>query len=189
MDQNDPAGAEKRKGSAMQEVTPVEGMRWTFHVRSRSRPTQKPWVVDLEAYNWSGACDCEDFHFSREPDLKAGAKAGDDYRCYHILVCRSYVMEEIFPKLAQALGGPRMPTPGEGAGARTRARELIESIKTVPGLMELRQLITGRIDELTDNEHQEPTGEPDPDAEPKPQRAAQKIYHLQDERSARRYER
>lgn len=171
----------EQKGSmpTIEECKPVSGERWIFEIKSRSRPTQKPWRVDLEAYNWNGACDCEDFRFSREKDLTLGAKPGDDYRCYHILTARSYVMEEIFPKLAMALGGPRMPTPGEGTSAKTRAREAIKALRgDVANLMEMRQLITGQIEES----YEEQT---DSDSSPEPKRTPPKIYHLEDRRFER----
>lgn len=163
----------------IEECKPVEGERWIFEIKSRSRPTQKPWRVDLEAYNWNGACDCEDFRMSREKDLTLGAKPGDDYRCYHILTARSYVLEEVFPLLAKALGGPKMPTPGEGTSAMTRAKDAIRGLQgRVSNLMELRQMITGLIDEC----YEEQT---DSQPDPKPERPAQKIYHLQDRQFSR----
>ena len=162
-----------------EECTPVEGMRWTFDIKSRSRPTQKPWRVDLEAYHWNGACDCEDFRFNKESDLSHGAKPSDDYRCYHILTARSYVMEEIFPLLAKALGGPTMAEPGAGESQMTQAKKAIRALQGhVPNLIELRQMITGLIDECYEDQT-------DSQPSPEPQRPAQKIYHLQDRQFTR----
>lgn len=159
---------------AFEEVQPIEGKRWCFRVHSRSRP-ELFHEVDLEAYTWNGACACENFMFAHAPELERGAKASDDMRCYHIITARSYVMEYVFPKLALAMGGPKMATAGEGESAATRAKQAIKSIRDVSLLMELRQLITGQIDEVVGRDY-ENASNPKQSAEPR--RSAQKVYHL-----------
>lgn len=169
-----------------QEVQIIEGKRWCFEVHSRSRPGQKH-EVDLEAYSWNGACACENFHFAHGKDLEHGAKPSDDLRCYHILTARSYVMEEIFPKLAKALGGPKMVNAGEGQSHQARAREAIQSVKDVGLLMQLRQLIDKQIDDIIgENEHETET---DSNQDSEPERAPQKVYHLETGANERRYQR
>lgn len=158
----------------IKEVTPIEGERWSFHVHSRSRPGLRH-RVDLEAYNWNGACDCEDFNFNREPDLRRGAAAHDDWRCYHLRVARSFVMEEVFPMLAKAMGGPKMPTPGAGQSTLTRAKRSIKDIKDVGDLISLRNEITALIDEQIDHESDHPDSNPSRES----QRPAPKVYNLQ----------
>lgn len=157
------------------EVQEIEGERWSFLVKSRSRPTHKPWRVDLEAYTWNGACDCEDFHFSREPDLRRGAKASDDLRCHHILRARSYLFEEIFPKLAVAMGGPKMASPGAGYSPSTRVKHDLKAIQNVGDLIALRTMIDAQIEERLEHHG---TDKQNRGNQREPQRPAPKIYHL-----------
>lgn len=174
-------GNQTRQEMPFEEVTIIEGKRWCFEVHSRSRPGQKH-EVDLEAYSWNGMCACENFHFAHGKDLEHGAKPSDDLRCYHILAARSYVMEEIFPKLAKALGGPRMQTAGEGPSPAHRAKEAILSVRDPGLLMQLKQIIDQQIDKLTGRDY-----EPNPEQSSESNRHPQKIYSLETGRDARRY--
>lgn len=93
----------------MAEIKPEEGSWVVYFVHSRTRASIY-WRVDLEAYDWNGACDCEHFKFHCEPNLVRGAKASDDFRCYHIKMARSHVMDEVFPTLLEAIRKKQQPT-------------------------------------------------------------------------------
>lgn len=64
------------------EVLRSEGF-FVYLVASR-RKNIAPHRVDLEQYNFNGACDCEDFQIRREPVVSRSMVPGDDTRCHHI---------------------------------------------------------------------------------------------------------
>ena len=70
---------------------PVEGELGRVFVPSRSR--SGPWLVDVDEYEGTGACRCEDFTCNHEPYL-SGKYATEGYspkrRCFHIAVAIEY---------------------------------------------------------------------------------------------------
>ena len=76
---------------AVHHVEPIPGEPMRFFVRSRSRKT--PWLVDIDEYDGTGQCRCEDFTCNQEPFLN-GKKASEghspDRRCFHIKVAIEY---------------------------------------------------------------------------------------------------
>ena len=71
---------------------PVEGEPGRVFVPSRSR--KGPWLVDVDEYNGTGRCMCEDFTCNHEPHL-SGKYAAEGYspkrRCFHIAVAIEYL--------------------------------------------------------------------------------------------------
>ena len=80
-------------------VSPIEGELFRFHVRSRTRGIQH--LVDLEEYEWNGACSCEHFTLRFRRQLEDGAAPGNSRRCDHIKRARDYALEELLPLVAK----------------------------------------------------------------------------------------
>src|SRR4051812_22136675 len=94
----------------VEDVEEIGHEHFRFYVISRADQTHKH-LVDLEGYRFNGWCGCERFKFACEPELSRGAKPDDRLRCWHIKRARSYFMDNILPKLAEALHGPKAPAP------------------------------------------------------------------------------
>lgn len=58
-----------------------------------SRSSTIPWLVDVDSYNGTGECACQDFKCNHEPYL-SGKKGAEGYspkrRCFHIIVALEY---------------------------------------------------------------------------------------------------
>lgn len=83
-------------------VTEIAGEFFRFHCGSRSSPG-KEYLVDLEENDWAGRCGCIHFEMKCQPKLNKGHAPCDGLRCSHIRRCRSYLLDEILPKLAKQL--------------------------------------------------------------------------------------
>lgn len=53
-----------------------------------------PHLVDLSSYSGNGACDCRDFVFRKEPDLRLGRRPSPITRCKHIKAAREALLNE-----------------------------------------------------------------------------------------------
>ena len=88
-------------------VFPIVGEPLCFNVRSRSRPRLEH-RVELEPYNFNGACSCESFEFHMEGVLKRGERdsTGNRYRCPHIQACRNWLLDQkLLPQIAVTING------------------------------------------------------------------------------------
>lgn len=86
-------------------ASPIPGELLCFNVRSHRDPGVQ-YRVELDAYNYNGACSCEHFTIRLEPELaKQGrhAKPSPLLRCKHIMEARDSFMDEVLPKLGQAI--------------------------------------------------------------------------------------
>ena len=53
------------------------------------------YLVEINCYDWNGACACPHFTFRLEPLMKAGAKPSNATRCHHILEARDQFIEDV----------------------------------------------------------------------------------------------
>jgi hypothetical protein len=95
----------------------VDGEYFTFRIGSRSRP-DRTHFVDLEENEWNGKCDCEFFSMKCQPKLNRGATPCDGLRCAHIRRARSYLLDNVLPKLSAALKDSNRER--EAAGIKTQ---------------------------------------------------------------------
>lgn len=144
-------------------VIAIPGEWWTFNVHSWSKPGTRH-RVELDAFGWNGSCTCEWYEYNCAPELSRGAAPCDGYRCRHIHVARSYVLDEILPKLAKAMRGERVPE------SNAELRPLAKARASIMGLTEMREL--SAISELIEERMQQVLVDP-PAAVPK-------VYHLRD---------
>lgn len=74
-----------------------------FLVRSRKRPEVKH-LVQLDAYNFNGACGCENFCNPILRKLREGAPPSDDTRCYHIKAARERLLDRFLREVSSHQG-------------------------------------------------------------------------------------
>ncbi len=90
----------------MQDEIDMSGIRqqsdFVFLVQSYTRGNTW-YVVDLEAFDWNGKCDCPKFAFNFEKHLKAGAAPAPRWQCKHLDDVSFYFRVQILPKLAAAI--------------------------------------------------------------------------------------
>lgn len=71
-----------------------------FLVRSRKRDGVKH-LVQLDAYNYNGACGCENFCNPLLRKLREGALPSDETRCYHIRRVREVLMDKFLREVSR----------------------------------------------------------------------------------------
>jgi hypothetical protein len=131
------------------EVEEIAGEFFRFHVISRTNPAQKH-LVDLEAYKWNGWCQCERFQFACDPQVSRGAKPDDVNRCWHLKRARSYFLDTILPKLAQALKTPGPPDQPTAVTPLGRAKVAASALTRLGDLVALQRTVETKINELSD---------------------------------------
>lgn len=97
-------------------VQPIDGEPFRFLVLSEKSPNNPPYLVDLQAYGWTGQCGCMDFATRHGPKAAAGER-GQRLRCKHIVTAREWFLEHVLPKLAVSMGmeEPDILTPVGGS--------------------------------------------------------------------------
>lgn len=99
-------------------IDPVAGEWWTFMVGSRSHPDDPPHRVDLEEYDWNGACWCLGFRRHYLEPLEAGERdwgQTNKYRCWHIIFAIHWCWYNYVPQFADWLRSVHIP--GHGVAA------------------------------------------------------------------------
>ena len=71
-------------------VEPIEGERSVYLVRSSSR-SERFHRVDMEEFDCSGMCSCEDFDFRCYGKLASGKTPTIDLECKHIHSVRRWI--------------------------------------------------------------------------------------------------
>ena len=87
-----------------------------YFVPSNTEPTKPPYLVELDAYNGNGCCDCKHFQMRLEPlltrrvspeaavrdklvELRANWFIPDALRCIHILTARGQFLDDLMSEL------------------------------------------------------------------------------------------
>jgi len=65
-----------------------------WHVESIGKP-KFPHLVVLTDYDGNGACDCENFIFSKLPELRLGRRPQPATRCKHIRAAREALLNRV----------------------------------------------------------------------------------------------
>ena len=90
----------------MKAVEFVPGEPFRARVASRTRAGRRHFV-DLQAMEWNGVCDCEDFQCNRVKAIKRKGLRKTATRCWHILAARNAWFDEFGPLLAFILDTDR----------------------------------------------------------------------------------
>ena len=131
-------------------IQPIAGELFRFYVPSLSEPNY-PRTVDLEDYQFNGACDCQRFKFNCEPKLSRGAAPEDKLRCRHLKDARSFFLDEILPKIAKSIKRIAAPTSlfMEAMGIVTAIHQSPTNvIDKVNDLLEIRKHIDATIEQI-----------------------------------------
>lgn len=73
-------------------VYPILGEPLRFRVQSESQPRQF-YLVELDALNNNGACDCKSFLYRHAPLIKNPYDKTVRQRCKHILAAREFFLD------------------------------------------------------------------------------------------------
>lgn len=89
---------------ALKLVRPIPGEPMRMYIPSRS-DSKMCYLVDLEEYDFNGACSCQDFQFNREKLLKNGATPNGETKCWHLKVGRESFLEKCLRMVAERMAG------------------------------------------------------------------------------------
>jgi hypothetical protein len=94
---------------ALKYVREIEGEPLRLLVPSRTHRNAE-YLVDLEEYDFNGACVCQDFEMRHQPLLVRGAKPDNQMRCWHILIARTYFLNRELRAAAARMRGNQCTT-------------------------------------------------------------------------------
>lgn len=87
---------------------------FTLRVQSRTSSGGN-YRVCLNAYQWNGLCNCQDFTMRKQPELERGEPPSERLRCWHIKRARAYYLDEVGRKLEQTQLQTNAPRRGQTA--------------------------------------------------------------------------
>ena len=89
----------------MRDIKPIAGEWFRFFIRSDTR--HHVWhLVDLESFDFNGACGCEAFMFRFAPDLERGKRDNEMtgiYQCKHIQRAQLFFARVMVKEMADRL--------------------------------------------------------------------------------------